>query len=83
MADVFAFVAFKPCGCWAEVCTPHALDESMKKKWFREQMLSGKVKTVATRAEYLALPYRCAECAVEPKKKRKPRGSAAAQVPRP
>lgn len=66
MDEVFAFVALKPCGCVAQACTPHVLGETMRKKFFREQMAAGKIRTVKDREEWMKLPWKCAACKPAP-----------------
>ncbi len=66
MNEVFCFVAVKPCGCMAEACMPNRLRESMRTKWFRDQMDAGKVRSVPTREEFNAIPLTCVKCEPAP-----------------
>ncbi len=54
------------CGCVCEAVTPQSLKDAMRPKkrneQFRADMAAGKIKSVATRAEYLLLPWRCEVC---------------------
>lgn len=61
--SVFAFVAFKPCGCVAQAATERGLVDAMKSKHFRAEMQAGRVRTVKDRDEWLKLPWKCAACA--------------------
>lgn len=62
MDDVFAFVAFKPCGCVCQAATPQALDDMMRNQHFKAEMKASRVRTVKDREEWLALPWKCEVC---------------------
>lgn len=70
MAEVFAFVAFRPCGCACQAATQRALGDAMKTKHFREQMAAGKVRAVMNREEWMAIPWNCDVCKWLPIKRR-------------
>lgn len=61
----FAYVTFKPCGCVAQAATPAGMADMMRNRFFKEQMQAGKVRTVFSREEWLALPWKCAVCRPE------------------
>lgn len=60
--EVFAFVALRPCGCVCQAAAPTLLADMMKNKHFRAEMNAGRVKSVMSREEWMALPWKCAAC---------------------
>lgn len=68
--EIFAFVAFRPCGCVCAAATPEALADMLKRKGImRDEMQAGRVRTVANREEWMALPWRCEVCGPEQDKR--------------
>lgn len=62
MADVFAFVILKPCGCIVTACTPRSLSDTMRQKHFRQAMKAGHVHTVTTQEEWNKMKFYCDVC---------------------
>jgi hypothetical protein len=62
MAEVFAYIAVRECGCVCHAAAPSAVPDSLKEKFFRQEWEAGKVRIVETREEWLSLPWRCPTC---------------------